>query len=368
MKNMFKYFSVIVILVLVLSGCNFIKNVEENPIDPNYESGLSQQELFSYLNKPIGYREDKVDNYIYFTFYLDHKVEYSFSNEEIIYKGNVIDFTYLGKNHFEISCQFDPEDDQNFASFVKTFDICFEEKNPDRIEISFDGNTYSLIDDIGFDYGGLMLSLQLYRAYFVEFTDAVLYVSFYDGNQFYYDNGSKVLTGTVDNIIYLGKDVYDVSIKISDGENQYHNPFLLTYSSSYPEKIFIELEEFGLVEMQADKGRDTVDILTILNNDGPFKEVNGKNIRIFDVDNFYYIKTNINEDYLLKGIITLFDYCGRGIYSMTVQFSIDDDLENIENKYDIEVTFEYDEQEKILKIKEYDILRMIKENYIFKPK
>ena len=70
-----------------------------------------------------------------------------------------------------------------------------------------------------------MLSLQLYRAYFVEFTDAVLYVSFYDGNQFYYDNGSKVLTGTVDNIIYLGKDVYDVSIKISDGENQYHNPF-----------------------------------------------------------------------------------------------------------------------------------------------
>jgi hypothetical protein len=53
---------------------------------------------------------------------------------------------------------------------------------------------------------------------------------------------------------------------------------------------------------------------------------------------------------------------------MTVQFSIDDDLENIENKYDIEVTFEYDEQEKILKIKEYDILRMIKENYIFKPK
>ena len=142
----------------------------------------------------------------------------------------------------------------------------------------------------------------------------------------------------------------------------------MTYSSSYPEKIFIELEEFGLVEMQADKGRDTVDILTILNNDGPFKEVNGKNIRIFDVDNFYYIKTNINEDYLLKGIITLFDYCGRGIYSMTVQFSIDDDLENIENKYDIEVTFEYDEQEKILKIKEYDILRMIKENYIFKPK
>ena len=119
----------------------------------------------------------------------------------------------------------------------------------------------------------------------------------------------------------------------------------MTYSSSYPEKIFIELEEFGLVEMQADKGRDTVDILTILNNDGPFKEVNGKNIRIFDVDNFITLN-KYQRRLFIKGIITLFDYCGRGIYSMTVQFSIDDDLENIENKYDIEVTFEYDEQEK----------------------
>ncbi len=367
MKKLGKYFSIILILLFVLSGCKFIKNVEEDPIDPNYESGLTQQELFSYLNKKIGFRENKVDNYIYFSFYLDYQVIYSFSNEEINYKGNVIEFKYNGKNHFEVSCQFDPEEDQDFASFIKTFDIFFEEKYPDKIKISFDGNTYNLIDDTGYDFGSLLLSLQLYRNYYVEFDDVSLYVAFYDGN-FSYDNGTEVLTGTVDNVTYLGKDVYDLNIEIITEEKQYHDSFLLKYSSSYPEKFFIELENFGLVEMQADKGYDSIDILTLLTNDGPFIEINGRNIRIFDNDNSYYIKTNINGDYLLNGLITLFDYQGKGIYKMTVQFSGAGDLENEENTYNIEVTFSYNEKEKILNVKEYDITRMIEENYIFKAK
>lgn len=368
MKNIFKYFSMILILLFVLSGCKFIRDIKEEPVDPDYESGLTQQELFSYLNKGIGYREDKVDNYIYFSFYLDHKIVYSFSNEEIEYNGSVIDFSYKGKNHFEVSCQFDPEDDQNFTSFVKTFDIFFEELKPDKLEISFDGKNYKLVNDTGFDFGSLLLALQLYKNYYIDFDDVSLYVGFLDSNQFYYDDGTKTITGTVDNVTYLGKDVYDLNIKITDGDNQYHNSFLLTYSAAYPERIFIELKDFGLVEMQCDKGYDTIEILNILTADSPFEEIDGKNIRIFNVDNFSYTKTNSNGDYTLNGLITLFDYQGKGVYKMTVQFSASGNLEGDENKYDIEVTFEYDQKNKILKVRENDVSRMIVENYIFKTK
>ncbi len=368
MKNLFKYFSILFILLFVLSGCSFFNNIQEDPVEPNYETGLTQQELFAYLNRFIGYREEKVDDYIYFSFYSDNQVTYSFSSDEINYKGNVIEFKYNGKDHFEVSCQFDPDETQSFASFVKTFDILFEEQHPDKLEISFDGNTYKLIDDKGYDYGVLILSLQLFKYYFIEFDDVSLYVGFFDNNQFSYDNGSKVITGLVDNVTYLGKDVYDLNIKITDNDKHYHNSFLLTYSSVYPDKIFIELDDYGKVEMLADKGYDTIEILTLLTNDGPFEEVNGKNIRLFDVDNFYYIKTNSNADFLLKGQIILFDYQGKGNYKMTVQFSSDASTDGLENTYDIEVSFNYNVKDKILKIKEYDISRMIEENYIFKVK
>ncbi|MGI6581184.1 MAG: hypothetical protein GX935_04360 [Erysipelotrichia bacterium] len=368
MKNVYKYFSLIFILIFILNGCGFIKKVDENPVDPNYEKGLTQQQLFSYLNKPIGYRENKVDNYIYFSFYQDHRVEYSFSNEEIKYVGNVIEFKYNGKNHFEVSCQFDPEDNQNFTSFVKTFDIFFEELDLNNIEISFDGNTYKLMNDTGYDYSDLLLSLQLHKNYYVDFNDVILFVKFDDGNKFSYDNGLKIISGFVDNVTYMGNDVYDLNVRIIDGEKQYHQTFLITHSKEYPEKIFIELDDYGLVEMRADKGYDTVEILSILTNASPFEEINGKNIRLFDVENFNYIKTNTNGDYLLNGLITLFDYQGKGEYKMTVQFSKTNDEDDEINKYDIEVIFSYDENEKILYIKECDIERMIEEKYTLKAK
>lgn len=368
MKNVYRYFSLIFILFFILTGCNFMKNFDENPVDPDYEKGLTQQQLFSYLNKAIGYREDKVDNFIYFSFYHDHRIEYSFSNEKIKYVGNVIEFKYNGKNHFEVSCQFDPEDNQNFASFVKTFDIFFEEQHPDNIEISFDENNYKLINDIGYDFNDLLLSLQLHKDYFVDFGDIALFVTFGDANQFYYDNGIKVISGFVDNVTYMGQDIYDLNVRIIEGENQYHKAFLITHSQEYPEKILIELEDYGLVEMHADKGYDTIEILTILTNDGPFQEINGKNIRSFDVDNFNYTKTNVNGDYTLVGLIKLFGYQGKGEYAMTVQFSKSGNEDDEAANYDIEVIFSYDGKNKILTIKEYDVERMVEENYQLKAK
>ncbi|MGI6608277.1 MAG: hypothetical protein ACOX1F_04775 [Erysipelotrichaceae bacterium] len=365
MKKIFKYFSSVMLLTLILSGCSFIK---KDQVDPDYGTGLTQAELFSFLNKEIGYKEDKNDNYVYFSFYLDHQVVYSFSNESTVYSGDVIEFKYKGKNHFEVSCQFDPQDNQNFVSFVKTFDILFDEQNPEKIEITFDGNTRQMIIDKGLDSGTLLLSLQLYKNYFIDFTDVSLYVGFYEGDQFSYDNGSEVIAGTVDIVTYLGNDVYDINIKGLNGENQKNYSFLIAYTNAYPEKLLIELPNYGLVEMKADKGYDTVEILSILALNSPFEELNGNNIRIFDAENFHYSKTNINGDYLLDGIITTFDYKGRSKYEMAVTFSSTNDLENEESTYVIEVTFTYNEKEKLLYLKEYDVTRKIEENYIFKTK
>ncbi len=367
MKKIYKYLSLLLLAVLILSGCDLLKKKEE-PVDPHYESGLTQQELFSYLNKELGYREDKADSYIYFSFYLDYQVVYSFSNEDIKYNGTVIDFEYSGENHFAVSCQFDPEENQNFASFVKTFDIFFDSLHPERMEITFDDNTYHLINDTGYDYGGLLLELKAYQNFYIDFSDVSLYICFHLDNQFSYDNSAKIITGTIDNITYLGQDVYDLNVRFAEGDKQYHNSFLIVYSNAHPDRIFIELPDYGVVEMKADRGYDIVEILTILTNDGPFREINGNNIRMFDANNCYYSKTNVNGDYLLNGLITLFDYQGKGYYKMTVMFSGTGDFENQTANYNIEVTFNYNEEEKILKVKEYDISRMIEENYLFKAK
>ncbi|NLZ76031.1 MAG: hypothetical protein GX914_05950 [Erysipelotrichia bacterium] len=327
MKNFFKLFLIILLLVVGLSGCDKgLKNKK-----------LNQQQLWEYLSKYPRYLSEKGatdDCALVFTEGDDLVFDYSFYKGEEYnrYFTELISFTnerdYLYKLEYENPY---PEEFDNAIFYI---DLNPKEDNIFKFGRHLNQGSLEYVNffaDIGLTFEELLSKLNEHKTWLEVSSDLYGYyfLEIHDENQLSLGvmNSGFGLNGTISNIEYNGYMSYTVTVdypgyegdEITDPYDAYTTDYYMYYNPHY-EILKMKLYD-ELIEFAPDKGLNLEEFLKALADYNSWIEENtGKDYYLGAESSGRFYLGNIKKDILYDGTLSNVEYNGYKSYTITVDY------------------------------------------------